>query len=319
MTVPKMELKEETAAATMPNFLIIGAAKSGTTSLYHYLRQHPQIYMSPVKEPKFFALAGEKFDYRGPGDQEDMQHHSITNIETYHALFEKAFNQSAIGEASTLYLYSPKAAAQIRRYIPEAKLIAILRHPVDRAYSNFLYMVRRGNERLRDFTLALQEEEARIRAGWMPSWHYRQRGFYYTQLKRYFDIFSRDQIKVYLFEDLTTHPTGLMRNIFQFLGVDNTFTPNISTKHNISGLPKNEAWHNFFIGPNPIKTAFRPFMSAGLRRRVSAKLRNQNLVKPPLSPETRRQLIDLYRSDILQLQELIRRDLSQWLEADGSY
>ena len=122
---------------TMPNFLIIGAMRAGTTSLYHYLKQHPQVYMSPVKEPRFFALEGEKPDPGRPTD-ERLMNHSITDIEAYRALFQAVSKETAIGEASPLYLYSPKAPERIRHYIPDAKLIAVLRDPVERAYSHFL-------------------------------------------------------------------------------------------------------------------------------------------------------------------------------------
>src|SRR3712207_4104321 len=131
---------------TLPNFLVIGAMKSGTTALYYYLEQHPEIYMSPVKEPNFFS-------------QENAAD-TVTHIGTYEQLFKGASGKKAIGEASHSYLYEPRAAAEIRRYVPKVKLIAILRNPIDRAYSHFLHMVRSGTEPLDDFAQALREEEA---------------------------------------------------------------------------------------------------------------------------------------------------------------
>ena len=137
---------------TLPNFLIIGAMKSGTTSLYHYLKQHPQIYMSSIKEPNFFALEGSNLDFNGAEGKEQIQRlikrESIINIEEYRALFRRAAHETAIGEASPMYLYSPEAPYRIRYYVPEAKLITILRNPVERAYSAFLYMTRDGREPL---------------------------------------------------------------------------------------------------------------------------------------------------------------------------
>ena len=148
---------------TLPNFFIIGAAKSGSTSLYHYVKQHPQIYMSPLKEPKFFALAGEKLDFPGPGDQENVSR-AITDIHSYRNLFQGRTTEIVIGEASVLYLYSRRAINHIWQSIPNAKLIAILRHPVDRAYSNFLSLRRPNHEPIADFSQALQQEEARIQS-----------------------------------------------------------------------------------------------------------------------------------------------------------
>src|SRR5919112_17920 len=180
---------------TMPNFLIIGAMKSGTTALYYYLEQHPEIYMSPVKEPNFFSS-------QEPANVAD----TVTHIGTYQHLFRGASGEKAIGEASHSYLYEPGAAAEIRRYIPEARLIAILRNPIERAYSHFLHMVRSGTEPLNDFAQALQEEEAvGIHKG-RTFQDYIGRGLYYDQLKRFFTTFSRDQVRVYLYEDLSDAP-----------------------------------------------------------------------------------------------------------------
>ena len=298
---------------TMPNFLIIGAAKSGTTSIYHYLGQHPEIYMSPIKEPHFFAFEGEKVDFCGPGD--GMAHHAITSIDAYKALFQKVSNERAIGEASTSYLYNLDAPRRIRHYVHDVKLVAILRNPVDRAYSNFLYMSRRQLEPLLDFGQALTEEGARIRNHWAPTWHYKQRGFYCNQLRRYFSLFQPKQIGVWLYEDLSADPIGLIRDICQFLGVDDSITPNISTKHNISGLPKSALLHKLLRNSKPIKALVKPLIPAILRERISKKLRNLYVSKPPLPRELRSQLIKEYRDDILGVQDLIQRDLTGWLGA----
>lgn len=295
---------------SMPNFLIIGAAKAGTTALYNYLKQHPQIYMSPEKEPKFFALEGEKLDFCGPGDREKINRSSITDIEAYRTLFQGVSNETAIGEASPLYLYSPKAPERIRHYIPNAKLIAILRDPVERAYSGYMMHVGEGRETLTDFAQALQAEEMRIRNNW--GWgHYVSVGFYYAQLKRYFDTFNQDQIRVYLYEDLQANPIGLLQDIFRFLGVDETFVPDISIRHNVTGIPKNNVLRALLQSLNPVKPVFKLFLPAML----SHYIKKQTFVKPPsLSPELRRQLIEVYREDILKLQYLIQYDLSKWLE-----
>jgi hypothetical protein len=299
---------------TMPNFLIIGAGKSGTTSLYHYLRQHPEIYMSPVKEPKFFAVEGKKLDFRGPNDDEHMNRKSITDVDAYRALFGGVTDEKAIGEASPLYLYSPEAAGRIKHYLPEVKLIAILRNPVDRAFSSYLHCIRDRGEPLDDFAQALQEEERRIENGWGPIWHYKNVGFYSAQLERYFDTFRRDQIKIFLYDDLKGDPTGVLRSIFSFLEVGDTRLPDLSVKHNISGVPRSRLVHELLNKPNPIKSAFRPLLPAKLRKRLNFNLTGRNLVRPQLSPEVRKQLIDVYSEDILKVQGLIDRDLSRWLE-----
>ncbi|MGL6340594.1 MAG: sulfotransferase family protein, partial [Waterburya sp.] len=141
----------------MPNFLIIGAAKAGTTALHEYLQQHPQIYLTPTKETNFFAFAEQDINFQGIGD-EVLKDFSITDWKTYQAQFAGVTREKAIGEACPSYLYYPQAAIKIKQYIPDARLIVILRNPVERAYANFLHIVRDDRETHRDFALALQAE-----------------------------------------------------------------------------------------------------------------------------------------------------------------
>lgn len=299
---------------TMPNFLVIGAGKSGTSSLYHYLKQHPQIYMSPVKETRFFAFEGEELDFCGPGDLE-AHRSTVTDIETYRALFDSVSGERAVGEVSPMYMYAPKSPGRIKHYIHEAKLIAVLRDPVERAYSSFLHLVRDGREPLDNFAWALQEEEFRIKCNYAPLWRYKELGFYYAQLSRYFEHFDGKKIQIYLYEDLKEDPVGVMQDIFEFLDVDESFVPDISARYNIGGVPKNKSLHAFLTKPNSVKAAVRPFVPAGMRRRLGDGLKSQNLRNPPqVSPEMRRQLIEVYREDVLKLEDLIQRDLSGWLE-----
>ncbi|MBE9125340.1 sulfotransferase [Coleofasciculus sp. LEGE 07092] len=295
----------------MPNFLIIGAAKSGTTAFYQYLKQHPQIYMSPVKEPHFFAFEGENLNFRGP--RVTINQTSITNIEAYRDLFQSVSKEVAVGEASALYLYLPKAHERIKHYVPNAKLIAILRHPVDRAYASFMQLIRDEREPITDFAQALQAEEKRMQENWGFLWRYQDLGFYSIQLKRYFEAFDQRQIKVYLYEDFSTDPVGVLQNIFQFLGVDDKFVPDMSIRPNVSGVPQNRLLHNFLKEPNPLKDLFKPLVPNRLRKRITTNLTIQNLTKPQLSSELRNQLLQLFREDILKLQDLIQRDLSAWL------
>jgi len=296
---------------TMPNFLIIGAEKSGTSALYRYLKQHPDIYMSPVKEPGFFSFEeDQKPISAGPAHfTTDL----ITDIEAYQKLFKGVSGEKAIGEATPGYISNPVAPARIKRYIPNAKLIAILRHPAERAYSNYLHALWLGFEPIPDFARALQEEERRIQDGWGKLWRYKRKGFYYSLLKRYFDMFDRSQIKVYLYEDFRADPFSVLQDIFLFLEVDKTFVPDTTIKSNVSGVPKNKALHSAVIALNrpSIKKLIPSLLVQGLREPI----RNLVLSKPPpLSPRVRRQLIEVYQEDILELQNLIDRDLSRWLE-----
>ena len=296
---------------TLPNFLIIGAAKAGTTSLYSYLDQHPQIYMSAEKEPRFFALAGETPCFKGP--TQNINRFSVTSLEAYHQLFAGVTDERAVGEASTLYLHSPKATENIRHYIPDAKLIVGLRDPAERAFSSYVHLVRDGFEPL-SFEAGLRAEQGRIEDNWQPLWFYQQRSFYYRYLKRYFDIFGADNIKVYLYDDLAANSMAVAQDIYQFLGVDATFAPDL-TRENVSGVPKNSQVQRWLTQDNPVKRIIKPLLPKRLRRNLVDSVRQNNLGKKPvLQPVVRQQLVDLYREDILQLQDLIKRDLTGWLQ-----
>ncbi len=291
---------------TMPNFLVIGAMKSGTTALYYYLEQHPQVYMSPVKEPNFFCR----------WEQESSDSKPITRIEGYQDLFKDVSNERAIGEASHCYLYEPEAAARIQQHVPDAKLVAILRNPVDRAYSHFLHMVRNGTEPLTDFAQAIRKEATGVlQTGSFQD--YVGRGRYYEQLKRYFDAFDQRQIKIYLYEDLSNAPTDTLQDIFRFLGVDDSFVPDVSLRRNVSGYPRHKALDEFLRRPSSFKGALKVYLPWRLRRRLSRAfddLKTRNLVQPPaVRAEDRQHLVKVYREDILKVQGLIQRDLSGWL------
>jgi hypothetical protein len=297
----------------MPNFLVFGAAKAGTTSLYKYLEQHPDIYMSSFKEPGFFAFEGEKPTFNGPSAQKWFDRWVATDLESYQKYFEGYGGQKAIGEATPFYIYYPKAAVTIQKYLPDVKLIAILRDPVERAFSNYVWAFRDGVESCSNFAEALAAEETRIKENWSIKWHYLQQGFYFQQLQPYYERFEREQIRIYLYEDLTSDAVGLMQDIFRFLGIDDSFIPTFSKKHNRSLIPKNQTWHEFLSKPNPVKSLFKPFLPLNFRQRLRKQATEKNLFKPKLDPEIRQQLLPKYQEDILKLQDLIQRDLTKWL------
>lgn len=297
----------------MPNFLVIGAAKSGTTALYYALRQHPQIYMSLTKEPNFFALEGKSPAYRGPGDQDAINGPSITSLAAYQRLFHGVSRETAVGEASTAYLYHERTSERIKHHIPSAKLIVVLRHPVERAYSSYLHMVRDGREPLADFSQAIQAEQARIRDHWEHIWHYTHMGYYSVQLERYFDAFDSGQIKIHLYDEWTTSPLQVMRDTFRFLGVDERYVPDLSLRPNVSGIPRNRLLQTILTKLNLAEAMFNPFLFARLCARSAVSAANHNLIKPPISSAVRGELGLMFREDIMKLQNLLQRDLSAWI------
>jgi Sulfotransferase family len=293
----------------MPNFLVIGAAKAGTTSLYAYLKQHPEIYLTPFKETKFFAYEGERVSYGGPRDAE-MNGRLVNNLADYQALFAGANGHKAIGEVCPLYISVPKSLDRIKHHVPRAQLFCILRNPVERAYSAYLHLIRDGRETAPDFAEGLRRESQRVRDNYAPLWFYKGLGLYHAQLKPYFDVFSRDQLHVYLYDDFNAAPGRFIREMFQLLGVDDTFVPNMSRKWNISGVPRNAAVHRLLSGRN-IVTGVLDRVPGG--QWLRSRLRYRNLDKPPLAAEARTELIEAFRDDVVKLQDLLGRDLSAWL------
>jgi len=320
----------------MPTFLIIGAAKSASTSLHNYICQHPDIYMSPMKEPNFFSFEGATPMFRYPPECEGdggavrarlrnaILRNRISLLEQYRCLFAGATNQRAVGESSVNYLYSKVAPRLIRNHIPDVRLVAILRNPVDRAYSRFLHSRRDGLEPFADFAEALAVEGQRIAEGYAPAWHYRCRGYYHEQLQRYYQLFDRRQIHIMLYDDFCGDPLTQIQALFGFLEVDPAFTPDMNQRLNVSGKPRIVArsWllDDLLNTSNPVKTCAKWLLpSAALRlvRRLIIKCNTMHVASPdygPLSPVLRRQLQDDFRPDILKLQDLIGKDLSRWLQ-----
>lgn len=284
---------------TLPNFLVIGAFKSGTTSLYQYLREHPDIFMSPIKETRYFA-----YDETNPEHQRiAWRAFPVRTREEYEALFDEVRNEKAIGEASPQYLESGYAAEKIRSVIPDVKIIVSLRNPVDRAYSLYLMEVRSGGEK-RPFCKAIEDRKPRIIGA-----------RYFDDLKNYIELFGREKVKILLFEDLQQRVSDTMQSIYGFLGVDPNFRPDMKLKHNKGGIPRSAMVHRLLSPRNKrLKFALRALAPERVRSLYS-KVKAGNLrPPPPLPKEARDTLIDEFRSDVLNLQDLIERDLSVWLK-----
>jgi hypothetical protein len=305
----------------LPNFLLIGAAKAGTTALYHYLSQHPDVYLSPVKEPKYFALRGTELSEAAMADPVSLQRYRsmagrrgfITTLQDYEALFAATNGQKARGEASG-YLYSEQAPGLIRETLPNVRLFAILRQPVERAYSHYLHRRRDGLEPLANFGAALRQEPyTAVDDFWLGDRHYIRPGLYYHRLRRYFDLFPREQIRIYLYDDLKAGADKLVRDVFSFIGVDPSIPLDTSVRHNKSGIPKNRLLHRMLSTYNPLARAGRLLVPQKARRRLVNALKERNLEQPPLPEDVKREWTAFYRDDILRLQDLIGRDLSTWL------
>ncbi|MCM1984905.1 sulfotransferase family protein [Lyngbya confervoides] len=307
-------IAHDTQQKILPNFLIIGAAKAGTTSLYYYLKQHPDVYMSSLKEPHFFSFEGETLRFVRAGNCSDpINQTAITRFEDYCQLFQGVSSEKAIGEASPSYLHTPEAAQRIKSRLPDVKLIAILRHPVERAYSAFtgqyLNGIQQGIPHLTNFAEAIYSEEKFMRENWTPIFFYKKLGFYYEQLTHYYSLFSPKQIHVCLNEDLQRDATGTLQDIFRYLEIDDTFAPDTSVRAGVSGIPKNQFIYRM-VKQKPLQSVLKPLLPRG----IGQKLEKHMLNKPQLNPEIRQDLLAVYREDTLKLQNLLQRDLSAWLK-----
>ncbi len=297
----------------LPNFLIAGAARSGTTSLYSHLDKHPEAYLSTLKEPHFFACEGEVPRFQGPYD-EDFNAHVVTQLSEYEALFEGAAGAKAVGEASVSYLYVPEAAANIKRRIPGCKIIIILRDPVERAFSHWRHHKMVGKEPL-GFAEALKKENARRHWRWF--YQYAGQGLYCEQVKRYYDAFGPEQVRVFLFGELKEDAAKLMRTLSTFLEIDPAFYADgfeVGARYR-SGTPR-QAWLDRLLrSSGAIKQIGRTLVPPALRERVYRTLKNLNYdydEKPSMPPEVRAHLCDFFREDCRALEDLLGRDLSHW-------
>ncbi|MEM7590096.1 MAG: sulfotransferase [Cyanobacteria bacterium P01_A01_bin.83] len=300
----------------LPNFFLIGAQKAGTTSLCRYLQEHPQIYISPVAEPGFFAFEGEELKFSGPGADRLIKS-IVTDLNSYCKLFEGAKDETALGEGTTLYLQNTKAPERIKHYVQDAKIIVILRNPVDRAFSAFMHLKRDDLEKIEveNFSEALMQEDERIQKNWGYLWRYKNMGLYSAALKRYFEHFPAKQIRVYLYEEFNNHPRETLADIFKFLDVDDQFSPELLIRYNVSGIPKSRALYNLMKKENYLRKFLKTLIPSKTGKTIASYIRNNNMQqKPSLNVKTRKKVLELFREDIIELQEIIQRDLSAWLD-----
>jgi hypothetical protein len=291
---------------TLPTFVVIGTAKGGTTSLYWYLAEHPEVFMSPVKETNFFAWNLDPDGRLLYGDP-DVHRFPVKTLEEYEALFAGAGKAKAVGEASPLYLESPQAAARIRAQLPEARIVCTLRHPVDRAYSDYLmYIRRRGRpfDPVRDLSPG---------AAWAsPDSRWMQVSRYYAQLARYYEVFPRERIHVLLFDDIRRSTVDATQEVYRFLGVDPDFVPDTETLHAAGGVPASQLLEGL-LTRSALSTTLRRWVPVGAAKWVR-RLRARTLKKAPtLPPALRQELTSHFHADIENTSKLIGRSLEHWL------
>ncbi|NIR52858.1 sulfotransferase domain-containing protein [candidate division KSB1 bacterium] len=306
----------------LPDFLIVGAPKSGTTSLYHYLKQHPEICLPEVKEPCFFSSYGipESIFLKNifPMAKEKL----VTEYDEYLSLFS-SFNKTGkriIGEASTHYLFQYEETISNLKFfyksqLSNLKIIIVLRNPIEAAYSNYQMWAMKGLE-VADFEMALHEDQTRYH-NQNYNIAYLHKYSYYEQVKTYLDNF--ENVKIYLYEELQSEPEQLVKKIFNYLGVDGSFVPDdIGIKYNISGKLRVKSLHKFLYEENTLKTFLIPVAkkigTQKFRDRIRKKVTDANVKRVSMKSSTRQFLKKTFSSNILKTGDLIGQDLSTWLE-----
>ena len=300
--------------AAKPNFFIVGAPKCGTTALYEYLRPHPNIFMPKVKEPHFFAQDLGTYPF-------------IKTLEDYTRLFADSGPQHlSVGEASVYYLRSSTAIANIHRFNPDAKIIAMFRNPVEMVHSLHSQLLYVSEENVSDFEAAWRLQEQRRQGVGVPPAsrgaflvQYAEVGQFGTQARRLLSIFPPAQVKLILYDDFTASPRKVYDEVIDFLGIPSdhrTEFPRINENKRAR-----LAWLRDFYRkpPPPLRSAFRSLkraMGSGSIAAVKNKIVDLNTVRerrPQLSPAFRAELVAAFRDEIAELSRLLNRDLSHWV------
>ena len=292
------------------NFLITGVARCGTTSLFHYLEQHPEIGMSKVKEPKYFSSLDLTLPQNGIGDNTVFSK-VVTNETNYNNLFAGLEKYKTIGEGSSDYFYYHKMVIpRVKDKLGDVKIIVCLRNPVERAFSAFSNLTRDSREKL-SFSEGLNTEEQRIAENWDWMWHYKNGGLYAEALEHYKKEFTN--VKVVFFEDLELKPLEVLNELFVFLGVKPNISIDFTTRYSHSGKPKSKIVSLLTNRKNPIVFLMREIALKLIPRKYLEKVASKIFEKEPIKLEDRKQLQSFFKEDIMKLQLLVRRDLKNWI------
>lgn len=304
-----------------PDALIIGAPKAGTSALHAALARHPQIFASPVKEPKYYMCADAPPPaYIGPGDAHSQQEW-VWRRADYQALFAPAPPDSVRLESTPFYLYLPQARRRIAEELPDAKLVVIVRDPIDRAYSNWMHLWVDGLEPEADFVSAWHREKKRIDAGWAPFWHYQRMGHYGEQLADLFSRVDRERVLVLRYWQLVSKPVETLNRVSRFLGIgedqvgiippDNSrgfVEPGLRTQV-LGRAVRAGAWAGRYAPPEIWRQVSRPLVAAlqhgGPERR------------PKLTAEQRTELLSECQHDIALLEGVLGESFEDWRSAAG--
>jgi hypothetical protein len=301
----------------LPDFLIIGAPKAGTTALHAALATHPVLYMSPVKEPKFFLTAGPPPTRGGgPGDSQTWREH-VWRREDYEALFAGAPAGQLRAESTPFYLYDHAAQRRIRDLIPNVRMIAMLRDPVERAHSNWAHLWSAGLDPIGDFVKACADEDRRVAAGWAQFWRYTRLGRYGEQLEHLYTVFPKEQVLVLRYRDLVDSPVQTLDQICAFLGVEQGVVTEVP-RENVTAHPDESLGHRAVSSVIRTAAAVSRHLPGTTGTALTSPLERmlQRGARPrqPLTWEQRQALLPYFETDIRLLEKVTEADFSDWLQ-----
>ncbi len=286
----------------LPNFIIVGAPKAGTTALYKFLENNKSVFMSNPKEVNFFSaneLRKQNIYY---------DYFFVENLSDYEKLFKDSKKNQIIGEASVSYLYYEKTPEKIKKIIPDVKIIIMLRNPVKRAFSHYLMDKRLGLVKysFEQIVKSYGKNES------MKIYYqqYIELGLYYKQIKRYMKFFDSKKIKIYFQKDLLRDPNSIMENLYKFLNINNYDLKNLNRRHNNFSMPKNN-----FIQKLYSSYWLRNLLSKILPKKIKKKIVDiffEAKSKPKISKEIENILREIYKKDIENLEKLLEINLSHW-------
>jgi len=298
----------------LPDFFVAGAPKAGTTALHVALAQHPALYLSAVKEPKFFLTDGPPPSQGGPGDAKTYREHVWQRSE-YEALFEAAPPGACRGESTPFYLYDHQAQRRIRALVPGARLIIVLRDPVERAHSNWTHLWSAGLDPIGDFVKACAAEDQRIAAGWADFWHYKRLGLYGQQLEHLYTVFPREQVLAFRYRDLVDNPAGTLDSICAFLGVAQGLISAVP-RENVTAHPdqtrRHEHMSRVLRAASAITSRLPGHPGAAVIDRLEHSLQQGAAPRQPLTWEHRQALLPFFEADNRLLGKVTGEDFSDW-------
>ena len=276
-----------------PNFFIVGTPKSGTTSLFHYLQEHPEVFLPELKEPHFFSCPEVKNTY--------YKTKIVDSKQEYLDLYQERESYKAVGDLSSSYLFNKESPKRIHQFNPHAKIIIVLRNPVDRALSHYLMDVNLGY-----INVSLSKVINNKDTFKQHYQEYIELGFYEQQIRAYTKQFPDSQIKVVLSDTLYANTAETLKDIYSFINVSTTFITDFETVHNSYTVPRFKALKSLVQSDG-----LKKMIPSGLKSGLKSLIYKTNAEKPKLEVE-KNLLREIYKKSIVETETLINQDLSSW-------